>query len=291
MVAHSLGRVEQALGERADAGERDPDAPDFLSGASGTVGGLDGIRRAVLDAVFDARELATGARRRLARAAAASPPRRRVLVLSVVRDEHASLAAAAQRELRRSRHEVELRTMAPGDRGRFENLNALLAASNLDGADWLLVLDDDVRLPHGFLDRFLFLSERFGLALAQPAHRLSSHAAWEVTRRRPASVVRETAFVEIGPVTAFAEETFAVLLPFPGLRMGWGLDAHWAALARDHGWRCGVLDAVPILHRAAPAASTYGREEAIAEAGRFLAGRAYVPAWEAQKTLATHTRW
>ena len=65
--------------------------------------------------------------------------------------------------------------------------------------------------------------------LAQPAHRLSSHAAWPVTRRRPASVARETAFVEIGPVTAFHRDTFAALLPFPDLKMGWGLDAYWSA--------------------------------------------------------------
>ena len=34
--------------------------------------------------------------------------------------------------------------------------------------------------------------------------------------------------------------------------MGWGLDVHWAALAREHGWRCGVVDAVSIRHRRRP---------------------------------------
>ena len=58
--------------------------------------------------------------------------------------------------------------------------------------------------------------------------------------------------------------------------MGWGLDAHWAALAREHGWRCGVIDAVAIGHRAAPAAAAYSREAAIAEARAFLAERPYV---------------
>ena len=36
------------------------------------------------------------------------------------------------------------------------------------------MVDDDVVLPRGFLDRFLFLAERFGLQLAQPAHRACS---------------------------------------------------------------------------------------------------------------------
>ena len=145
-------------------------------------------------------------------------------------------------------------------------------------------------LPRGFLDRFLFLCERFSLQLAQPAHRLSSHAAWPQTRRRASAVVREVSFVEIGPVTAFARATFPLLLPFPELRMGWGLDAHWAALARGRGWRCGVTDAVSIRHRAAPAAEAYSREAAIAEARAFLADRPYLSAAEAQRTLTTHRR-
>ena len=103
--------------------------------------------------------------------------------------------------------------------------------------------------------------------------------------------MRETAFVEIGPVTAFARATFAVLLPFPQLRMGWGLDLHWAALARAHGWRCGVIDAVSIRHRLAPAASAYSRAQAIAEARAFLAERPYLPAAEAKRTLMAHRRW
>ena len=73
--------------------------------------------------------------------------------------------------------------------------------------------------------------------------------------------------------------------------MGWGLDAHWAALAREHGWRCGVVDAVAIAHRAAPAAAAYSREAAVAEARAFLAERPYLSAREAARTLATHRRW
>ncbi len=119
-----------------------------------------------------------------------------------------------------------------GGRGKFENLNLLLERRPADGFDWLLAVDDDVALPRGFLDGFVFLAERFDLAMAQPAHRWRSHAAWNVTRRRPFSLVRETAFVEIGPLCALRLRHFETLLPFPPLRFGWGLDAHWSALAR-----------------------------------------------------------
>jgi GT2 family glycosyltransferase len=311
MVAHSGGRLQEGLRE-ALCGEKaqvvsasagvgaSASAPavdglageDFLSGQSGTVGGLDGALRSVRDEAAGVWELASGRRRRLGLASRQEPPRRRVLALSIVRPAHERLAGQMRVELLGSRHDVELHTSPAGELGKFENLNALLAervgGSSIPGHDWLLVLDDDVELPRGFLDRFLFLCERFSLQLAQPAHRLSSHAAWPVTRRVPRSVARETRFVEIGPVTAFAKATFRELLPFPALRMGWGLDAHWAALASEKGWRCGVVDAVSIRHRATPAAASYSREQAVQEARRFLAGRPYLNARESQRVLATH---
>ncbi|HEY4996355.1 MAG TPA: glycosyltransferase family A protein, partial [Solirubrobacteraceae bacterium] len=291
MVAHSAGRLRQGLLERRGGSSPVRTRDDFLSGASGTVGGLDAVRREASDEAVNAWELLSGRRLRLRHAARRSPPCRRVLALGVTRPERRELATAIAAELRRSRHHLDLFTCAPEGRGRFENLNRLLAEHPLDGYDWLLVIDDDVELPGGFLDRFLFLCEHFSLVLAQPAHRLHSHAAWPVTRRRAGSVVRETSFVEIGPVTAFARPTFAALLPFPNLRMGWGLDVHWAALAREHGWRCGVIDAVSIHHRAAPAAAGYPREEAVAEARAFLAERPYLRAAEADRTLMTHRHW
>jgi hypothetical protein len=202
-----------------------------------------------------------------------------------------NLMSAAADELRDSRHEVTIATSPAGDRGKFENLNALLAERPAHGHDWLIVIDDDVALPAGFLDSFLFLAERFELQLAQPAHRHRSHAAWSVTRRRLGSVVRETPFVEIGPVSAFAAATFDVLLPFPELRAGWGLDLHWAALARERGWRAGVVDATPITHGLRPIAAAYDRTAAKDEAREFLATRPYLPAREVQRTLVTHRTW
>ncbi len=288
MVAHSSGRLGEAVRERRGASAA---GEDFLSGASGTVGGLGGAARNLGDGAYQAWELASGRRSRLHLAARRDPPRRRVLVLGVERPERAALARAAVEELGRSRHEVHVETRPPGGKGKFENLNGLLEEHPAAEHDWLLVIDDDVVLPRGFLDDFIFLCERFDLALAQPAHRLDSHAAWSVTRRRPRSVARETGFVEIGPVTAFASVTFPTLLPFPPVRMGWGLDVHWAAVARTSGWRIGVIDAVSIRHRAAPAAEAYDRDGAIAEARAFLADRPYVRAAEADRTLATHRRW
>lgn len=213
-------------------------------------------------------------------------PRRRVLVLAVVRPQNAATWAAARAQLERSGHAVEIRATEGAGRGKFENLNALLERGEWRDADWLLVCDDDVALPARFLDRFLAGAQGAGLKLAQPAHRLHSHTGWRVTRRRLGATVRETTFVEIGPLTAFARDTFGVLVPFPDLRMGWGLDVHWAALAAQHGWPIGVVDATPILHLN-PSAEGYGREAAMAEAQRFLDGRPYVKRSEV-RTVRRH---
>ncbi len=269
-------------------GATSPD--DFLSGASGYVAG---IRRTTLARLTDAALDLSEARRRAAirRAARDWPPQRRVLALSIFRSEVPNLMAQTRQELERSRHQVQFEATEVGGAGKFENLNRLLTSFPVDGRDWLIVLDDDVRLPVGFLDSFLFLAERFDLAITQPAHRRYSHAAWSVTRRRARSVVRETAFVEIGPVVAFRARTFETLLPFPPLTAGWGLDNHWSALAADRGWRIGVVDATPVEHALRPVAASYDHSDAVSEARSFLADRPYVPAPEARRTLVTHRHW
>jgi hypothetical protein len=217
--------------------------------------------------------------------------RRRVLALGVERETEPNLLSLARAELLRSRHDVRFDSTNTGGRGKFENLNLLLAKNQPHAYDWVLIVDDDVVLPKGFLDVFLFLIEHFDLKLAQPAHRALSHAAWPLTRRRPGTVVRETGYVEIGPVVALQAVTFDVLLPFPELRAGWGLDAHWAALARGHGWRLGIVDATPIRHQLRRIASLYSRDEAVAEGQRFLAHRPYLRAAESQRTFASHRTW
>jgi hypothetical protein len=264
---------------------------DFLSGTSGQVWGIRATSRAmVADAACDVAALVTLVPWRVRRAAAAWP-RRRVLVLAIEREDAPNVLAATRAELLASRHDVAFESTGIGGRGKFENLNLLLERRPADGFDWLLVVDDDVALPGGFLDAFVFLAERFDLAMAQPAHRWRSHAAWNVTRRRPFSLVRETAFVEIGPLCALRADTFETLLPFPSLRFGWGLDAHWSALARSRGWRQGVIDATPIQHGLRRIASAYDPADAVGEGREFLADRPYTPATEANRTVITHRNW
>jgi hypothetical protein len=286
MAAHSWGRIARARQAERDR-VRGDSAADFLSGESGQVGGRRDALRALIDHAMAARGSYQLARVR--RAARKLGPRR-VLVLSIVRDENAAVYQRALAELRRSRCEIVALAREPHGLAKFANLNLLLDGVALERFDWVLVMDDDVELPAGFLDGFLYLAERWQLALAAPAHRMLSHAAWRLTRRQWGSVVRETAFVEIGPLTALHGDVLDALLPFPDVGMGWGLDAHWSWLARERGWSIGIVDALPISHLVAPAATGYGRDTAVAQARAFLAEHPYLPIRESQRTLAVHRR-
>jgi hypothetical protein len=283
-----------------------PDPNSFLSGDGGDV--TDPGRRAKRTAgelAYGAIDAMTATRLRAARLARTTRAPLEVLVMSVYRD--GSLLASSLPALHTSRHDVRLafgamgaadarlreQTVAAGlTGGKFENLNRVLDAAGGDRAafDWILVIDDDVRLPRAFLDRFLAVCEAFELDLAQPAQTLRSHSAWKVTRRRPASLVRVTRFVEIGPVTAFGRRAAEELLPFPELRFGWGLDLHWAALAGRNGWRLGIVDALPVRHESALVGTTYSRDDAVEEAAEFLTDRPYLPSARAGEVLATHRR-
>ena len=297
--------------ESADHGQagRAPgglDVDQLLSGQSGIVIGPRARSRArALDLLDDIALWSRLTPPRLARSATRAAAGE-VLVLGLYGPDCASLMERSVAELRRSGRRVRIAlgalddqapALAPdtvaerlGGGGKFQNLNALLKRAGPEDADWVLVVDDDVELPRGFLDRLLFLAEGFQLQLAQPALRRTSHAAWPVCRRERGTLARVTRLVEIGPVTAFHRSLAPELLPFPPLRMGWGLDLHWGGLALERGWKLGIVDAVPVRHEARVTATGYDRAEAIEELRGFLAGRPHIDRGTAMQVVERYRR-
>ncbi len=233
-----------------------PDLDDFLSGTSGQVHGIRATTRAVVaDAVCDAvRAGAACSRWRLRRAAAPSP-RRRVLALAVERDDVPNLLAAARAELPRSHHEVDVRhRRRRRSRQVREPQRAAGSATPPRATTGCWSLDDDVALPRG-LPRRVRVPRRALRPARSPSRRTGwrSHAAWAVTRRRPGSVVRETRFVEIGPVCALRADTFDAAAAVPGrcARLGPGRALVGDRAAHAAG-AIGVVDATADPPRAAP---------------------------------------
>ena len=217
-------------------------------------------------------------------------PKCRVLLVTVAvpgRTDH--LNRVIQR-LASARHTVTTVTVPMQERGKFDNINeGLQEHEPIDNYDWIVASDDDIVIPAGFLDRFLYLANRYDLKIVQPAHRFHSFASFALTKRRWGSLARRTGFVEIGPLTAFHRDTFASLLPFPSLRWGWGLDLYWAEIARRKGWKIGIIDALPIRHYR-PVATVYSSDAAVAEARQFLAARGIPIRHEILQEIETYVR-
>ena len=209
--------------------------------------------------------------RRLAALKAARGPRQRILAVGVAVPSRPGRLEAIMRTLSDTRHHLDCVTFPMKPQGKFANTDeAILAApAPLESYDWLVITDDDVGLPPHFLDDYLALAVAADLAISQPAHRFASYVSFEVTRRKFGSLVRESNFVEIGPLTVLRKDAFADLIPFPASRWCWGIDVIWAEIAKRRGWRMGIVDGVPVRHLK-PIAKSYDKGEAVAEARALL---------------------
>jgi hypothetical protein len=132
---------------------------------------------------------------------------------------------------------------------KFTLINSLLREGDQDGHDFIIVCDDDIKVPEGFVDRFIGWQQHCGFDLAQPARSWNSYVDHAFVRSEPFTRARETRFVEIGPVFCMSAAMSRVLMPFDETSpMGWGYDLVWPVLARARGLRLGIIDDVPIEH-------------------------------------------
>ena len=290
---------------RAVAGDLAHAPPDFAPSAYEFTRG-DRIRRYTLDLALDAFHTAAGIRRRLDRLAAATPICDVVILSVYSKNETGSRITEAAASLSHTRHRVRFaygsrdaeadprlrqETIATGLDGLlFENLNRLLEiGSGEPPPRWTIVHGSDVGFPRRWLDRFIALCESFDFAIAGPANTRRSYTSYALTQRSLRWLVRDTGFVESGPVFAFRQDAAAELLPFPSdLGQGWGVDFYWPYLAQQRRWRMGIIDVTPIEHVGRPPGGSYSAQRA-AESGReWLQRNPYVPVEIAVQTRAAY---
>ena len=225
----------------------------------------------------------------------------RVLALGVYLASREHLAPGIAAELARSRDwQVEQRWAAlgagpvpqaldaltvlrtQGPVSKFQLINQLLAGVDLSGYGQLLVTDDDITLPSGFLDRYLGLVERHGLALAQPARSHDSSMDLGFVEQLDGLDARQTRYVEIGPLFSIRRQAFPHLLPFDETPpMGWGLDFTWPVVLERAGLRLGVVDATPVSHCLRRQAAFYSGHESLEAMASYLASRPHLSRVEA----------
>ncbi len=153
---------------------------------------------------------------------------------------------------------------------KFSVLNRLLEGVDLGAYDLLVVSDDDIFVPAGFLDAYIATQQALNLDLAQPARALHSFYDHQFTLRRPWLKGRLTRFVEIGPVFSMNKAAMARLVPFDTRSpMGWGLDLVWPKLLEER--RLGIVDRVSVDHSYRQQSVTYARGAAVDEMNAYLA--------------------
>lgn len=71
-------------------------------------------------------------------------------------------------------------------------LNALLKDEKIEDYDYVILCDDDIWLPPGFLDAFLGLQQKYDFALAQPARTHNSYIDFTIVEKIDGLVARRT---------------------------------------------------------------------------------------------------
>jgi hypothetical protein len=225
--------------------------------------------------------------------------RPRVLVVGVVLADQLHTAADTEHELSRSRHyDVEQRWVVvsespagvtrgtpsavalttPRLRGKFEFVNEQLDAVVLDAYEYVLLVDDDVIVPGGFVDALLGLQSAFGFAIAQPARAATSSIDHPIVARHPGLAARQTWFVEQGPVVSFHRSILGDVVPFDVRSpMGWGLECVWSARVGARNMQMGVIDAVTVDHGIRPVLANYTVDDALRGQEAMLASVAHRP--------------
>jgi hypothetical protein len=175
----------------------------------------------------------------------------------------------------------------PEKTSKFAILNRLAASVPLAEYDYLVSIDDDIVLPHGFLDAFIELQQTLGFALAQPARTSDSYLDHPIVEQQRGVAARQTQFVEIGPVFSMHRSVFDLLLPFDlTSSMGWGYENVWSYLLRERGLKMGIIDAVPVCHGLRKSVANYSWHQADAERTAYWARHPHLPLDECFRVLA-----
>lgn len=175
-------------------------------------------------------------------------------------------------------------TYGQGPGNRFELLNRLLSF-RASSDDWLVVVDDDVRLTRGSLAFAVGTSALGAFDLSGISHSRWSYLNWGCTLHKTNSIARVTRYVEQGPSLILSPKAQRVILPFPeDIGMGWGVEAIWGGKRE---LRLGTLDAVHLRHLRPVNRSVYGVDSEWAQAMSLLESSGFSSWSEMQHTLET----
>lgn len=165
---------------------------------------------------------------------------------------------------------------------KFELINRLLSQVNLNDYRFILVCDDDITVPDGFIDKFLEQQTQYDFALAQPARTHNSYLDHAIVEAVDNLSARQTRFVEIGPIFSVRHDAFNLLLPFDEQApMGWGLDFVWPVIIDSAGLKMGIIDAILADHSLRKPFTQYDGNKTFEAMQQFLQHRPHLEPHEA----------
>jgi len=160
---------------------------------------------------------------------------------------------------------------------KFLLLNRLLKTVNLYDFEYIIISDDDIVLPPGFLDSYLAQVSHYNFAIAQPARTHDSFIDHPFVEQLDGIDARWTRFVEIGPLFSLHRSVLEYVLPFDEASpMGWGNDFVWPVLAGKHGLKMGIVDIVPVAHSLRKPVTYYDHASAAKTMNDYLARRPHL---------------
>lgn len=173
---------------------------------------------------------------------------------------------------------------------KYAMINMLLVNEKLDAYDYVIVCDDDITLPPGFLDTFLDIQIKCDFALAQPARTHNSYIDHVIVERLDGLQARRTRFNEIGPLNSFRRDALKLLFPFDVSvsPMGWGYDFAWPLVLEQNGLRTGIIDAAPVDHSLRKPVAYYSHEKSRRQMEEYLAKTPHFPMEEAFTILESY---
>ncbi len=175
---------------------------------------------------------------------------------------------------------------------KFTLLSRLLSQIQISQFEYVILMDDDIVLPDGFLDNFLRAQSCLEFGLAQPARTPGSYYDHLFAVQVPGLFARETRWVEIGPVVSIHRSIYDCIFPFDlSSPMGWGHENVWAYELARRGCKIGMLDAFPVDHSLRQQAAFYNWHDADCGRRELLKRRAHLTDQECQVVLTRHLDW
>jgi hypothetical protein len=159
---------------------------------------------------------------------------------------------------------------------KFVAVTRIIKEQFMPHHDYVIIIDDDVKLPHAFFDKYFQVAKGLGLVLSQPALTGDSFGTWPCCYQIDEAIAHLVSFVEIGPITCF-EKRIIPILHLDGSPMGWGLDFVWARICRDKRWPMGVIDLVSVQHTLREVVKGYDEKREHLLMNEYLSKKRHVP--------------